>query len=431
LNTRSVAASVLAQVVIEGRFLTAALESALPALPKDNDRAFVQALCYGTLRWYWRLDRALAALARKPIKDAEVRLLALLGLYQLQYTRVKPHAAVAETVAAAGAKSWAKPFLNGVLRTYLRERERIDAEVESDPAALAHPDWLVRELARDWPDQHADLLRRNNEAPPLTLRVNLAQVSRADYLAQLAESGIPALPSAACASAVTVETPLPTEKLPGFAEGWVSVQDAAAQLAAPLLDLAAGQRVLDACAAPGGKTAHILESRADLGELVALDISPERIAKVRESLRREGLAATVLAADAARPETWWDGRPFDRVLVDAPCSATGVIRRHPDIKVLRQPSDLAELAKTQRSLLEAAWRVLAPGGKLLYATCSVLRQENEARIAAFLDAHPQARELEIAAGWGVKAAHGRQILTGDRGMDGFYYALLEKPWPPA
>ena len=427
LNTRSVAANVLARVLDEGEFLTSALETSLPLIPKSNDRAFAQALCYGVLRWYWRLDHVLAALTRKPIKDTEIRLLALLGLYQLKYTRVKPHAAVAETVAAAGAKTWAKPLLNGVLRTYQREQTHLEAEAEADEAvALAHPPWLVREFRKDWPAHYADLLRHNNEAPPLALRVNLGKASREAYLARLAEAGIPAGASEVCASAVIVETPMPVESLPGFAEGAVSVQDTAAQLAAPLLDLAAGQRILDVCAAPGGKTAHILETQADLKELVAIDIAPERIARVRENLRREGLSATVLAADATRPEAWWDGQHFDRILVDAPCSATGVIRRHPDIKVLRQPADVAGLEGTQRRILEAAWPMLAPGGKLLYATCSVLRRENEARIGEFLDAHPEARELEIEADWGIKAAHGRQILAGDRNMDGFYYALLEK-----
>lgn len=428
MNTRSVAASILARVLSEGEFLTAALDAALPHIPKDNDRAFVQALCYGVLRWYWRLDRILASLTRKPVKDLEVRLLALIGLYQVQYMRVKPHAAVSETVAAAGAKSWAKPLLNGVLRSYLRERERIDAEVEADVAAAsAHPAWLVRALARDWPEHDAEVLRQNNAAPPLTLRVNLARISREAYLAKLAEAGLAAQPLTAAPSAVLLENPVPVERLPGFPEGELSVQDAAAQLAAPLLDVQAGQRVLDLCAAPGGKTAHILESCADLKEVVAVDIAPERIARVRENLAREGLSATVIAADATRPEDWWDGQPFDRILVDAPCSATGVIRRHPDIKVLRQPADIDELTRTQARILDAAWSMLAPGGKLLYATCSVLRRENGTRVAAFLDAHPEARESPLAVDWGVPATPGRQVLTGENHMDGFYYALLEKP----
>lgn len=418
------------QVVGEGRTLTLVLDSALPKIPRDNDRAFVQALCYGVLRWYYRLDRVLARLTHRPLKDLEVRLLALLGLYQLKYTRVKAHAAVAETVAAARAKSWAKPLLNAVLRGYQREQSRIDAEVETDVvAALAHPAWMVRAFEQDWPDHGLDLLRANNEPPPLILRVNRLVTTRTDYLARLAVAGIPSRAAEAGDSAVVVETPVPVERLPDFAGGAVSVQDAAAQLAAPLLDLRPGQRVLDLCAAPGGKTAHILESCPELRELVAVDIAPERVARIRENLARAGLTATIIAGDAAAPEPWWDGEPFDRILVDAPCSATGVIRRHPDIKLLRQPEDVAELAALQARILESAWRLLAPDGRLVYATCSVFRQENEATIGRFLDAHREARERPVDLPFGIPVRHGRQILTGEAGMDGFYYACLERRSP--
>lgn len=430
MNTRAQAAAILAEVVGEGTFLTFALDQAIPQIPQENDRAFVRALCYGVMRWYWRLDRILSMLTHKPIRDYEIRMLALLGIYQLTYTRVKPHAAVAETVEAAGSKSWAKPLLNGILRSYQRERAHLEPAIDRhEPSASAHPDWLVGMLRKNWPDRYANLLAQNNLAPPLALRIHLGRISREDYLARLAEAGLPATPSDMCASAVIVDNPVPVEKLPGFAEGWVSVQDTAAQLAAPLLDLAPGQRVLDVCAAPGGKTLHILESCPDLQEVVAVDIAPERTAKITENLNRAGLAATVITADATRPDTWWDGRWFDRILVDAPCSATGVIRRHPDIKVLRQPDDIAELTETQSRILTAAWSMLAPGGVLVYATCSVLRRENEQRIGEFLATHDDAQELSIDAEWGLAAGHGRQILTGDHGMDGFYYARLRKLAP--
>jgi 16S rRNA (cytosine967-C5)-methyltransferase len=430
LNSRSVAASILAQVVGEGKILTQALESFLPKIPHENDRAFVQALCYGVLRWYWRLDHILTALTRKPIKDLEVRMLALLGLYQLNYTRVKPHAAVAETVAAAGPRGWAKPLLNGVLRSYQREQIRLEARAEaSEVAALAHPLWLIDWMRQDWPARYAELLNRNNEAPPLALRVNRRRTTREAYLARIEAAGLKARPSEACDTAIIVETPVPVERLPGFAEGVVSVQDTAAQLAAPLLNLSVGQRVLDVCAAPGGKAAHILEDCPELRELVAVDIAPERTAKIQANLARAALQATVLTADATRPETWWDGHGFDRILVDAPCSATGVIRRHPDIKVLRHPSDVVELTDLQRRILEAAWPLLVPGGQLLYVTCSVLRRENEAQIDEFLKSHRDARELPIEADWGTAANHGHQILTGDKDMDGFYYARVEKLSP--
>lgn len=426
MNTRAVAAGVLVQVIHEGHFLSLALGPHLAGIPKETDRAFVQALCYGTLRWYWRLERVLAALTRKPIKDEQVRALALLGLFQLRYTRVKPHAAVAETVAAAGSKSWAKPLLNGILRTYQRERARLESEAEAGDFASAHPPWLVECLRQDWPDRYLELLDSNNQAPPLTLRVNGRRASRDDYLSRLELAGIPAHSSAAVAGAVIVDSPVPAERLPGFADGSVSVQDAAAQLAAVLLDPEPGQRVLDLCAAPGGKTAHLLEYCPEVTELVAVDIVAERNTRVLQNLARENLAATVLTGDATRPETWWDGRPFDRILVDAPCSATGVIRRHPDIKVLRRLADLGNLTALQQRILGAAWDLLKPGGHLLYATCSVLRRENEMQIGEFLQSHPDAVELPISADWGIPVSHGRQIPTGDREMDGFFYAKLEK-----
>ena len=426
MNTRAVAAGILVQVVREGRFLDFALESSLTGIRGENDRAFVQALCYGVLRWYWRLDRIVAALTRKPIKDEEIRMLALLGLFQLRYMRVKPHAAVAETVAAAGRKTWAKPLLNGILRSYQREQARLEADIEASEAAAAHPPWLANRLKEDWPTHYAELMSRNNQPPPLALRVNLRVGLREDYLARLARVGVSAHPSDTVASGIIVDTPIPAEKLPGFPEGEVSVQDTAAQLAAGLLDAHPDHRILDLCAAPGGKTVHILESCADSPEVVAVDIAPERTAKIRENLARENLEARVLTADATQPAKWWDGRLFDRILVDAPCSASGVIRRHPDIKVLRREADIRELAELQQKLLNTAWPLLLPGGRLLYATCSVLRRENEEQIAEFLQAHPDAVEHPIEAAWGVPVGHGRQILTGDRNMDGFFYALLEK-----
>jgi 16S rRNA (cytosine967-C5)-methyltransferase len=427
LNTRSLAADVLVQVIQEGKSLTAALEPALSVITESSNRAFVQALCYGVMRWYWRLDRLLGQLTRKPIKDVRVRVLALIGLYQLQFMRVKPHAAVGETVSAAGSRTWAKPLLNGILRNYQRERESLEARVnEHEPSACAHPTWLFKKLQKDWPTDATALFKHNNELPPLTLRVNRLKQTREAYLARLVERDILAAASPACDSAITLINPMAVEAIPGFASGDVSVQDAAAQLAAGLLNLDIGQRVLDLCAAPGGKTAHILEHCPEISELVAVDISGDRLIRVQENLDRIGLKATLVTADAVNPAGWWDARPFDRILVDAPCSATGVIRRHPDIKVLRQPSDINDLCQTQLQILEAAWSMLAKGGQLLYATCSVLRAENEETISRFLCEHADACELPIYAEWGVSASHGRQILTGTGNMDGFYYARLAK-----
>ena len=427
MNTRSLAADVLVQVIQDGKSLTNALEPALSGIDGSSDRAFVQALCFGVTRWYWRLDCLLSQLTRKPIKDERVRILALLGLYQLQFMRVKPHAAVGETVAAAGNRSWAKPLLNGILRTYQRETESLDALVKQHESSFsAHPPWLFNLLKRDWPANAQSILDHNNEAPPLTLRVNQHKLSRAACLTRLADLGIQANASPTCESAITLDQPIAVDSIPGFADGDVSVQDAAAQLAAGLLNLKTGLRVLDLCAAPGGKTAHILEACPELVELVAVDISENRLLRVRENLDRIGLHATLVAGDAIHPTSWWDQRPFDRILVDAPCSATGVIRRHPDIKILRKSSDIEELCRMQGQILASAWSMLAEGGQMLYATCSVLRAENEETIARFLGEHRDARELPIDAPWGKTVSHGRQILSGTDNMDGFYYARLEK-----
>lgn len=428
MSTRALAAEILVQVVHHGSSLNAALEPSLPGLPGSNDRAFVQALCYGVLRWYWRLEKLLTLLTRKPIKDERIHLLALIGLYQLRYMRVKAHAAVGETVAAAGTRaSWAKPLLNGILRTYQRDQARLEAACDSDEAAaFAHPRWLTEQFRRDWPDRYRGLLEQNNEPPPLTLRVNRLKQTPEDYLERLSRANIQARTSALCPTALTLEQALSVESIPGFAAGEVSVQDGAAQFAAALMNLQPGQRVLDLCAAPGGKTAHLLETCPDLGEVVAVDVSAPRLGRVRENLDRLGLDARLIAGDATQARDWWDGRPFDRILVDAPCSGTGVIRRHPDIKLLRQPGDIPQLALNQQRILDAAWTLLAPGGLLLYATCSVLRAENEAAIGLFLARHGDAREIPIIADWGHPVRHGRQILTGEDGFDGFYYSRLDK-----
>lgn len=407
--------------------LTAALDAVLPDLASAKDRAFVQALVFGVLRQFHKLDFILAQLLDKPVKDQEIKALALLGLYQLAFMRVKDHAAVAETVAAVRKKTWAKPLLNGLLRNYLRGQERLMAACQADPsAAVSHPNWLIRRIQQDWPEQAEQLFTENNRQPPMALRVNLNQTDRESYLRLLQDQGLAARAGAYCPATVILETPVPVDRLPAFAEGWVSVQDGAAQLATGILDVGTGQRVLDVCAAPGGKAAHILETHPQIQELVAVDIDPVRMRRVDENLQRLRLKATVIVADASAPQSWWDGRRFERILLDAPCSATGVIRRHPDIKLLRKPGDIDPLAAAQQSILEAVWPLLAPGGKLLYATCSILKQENEQQVAGFLDSHAEAKELPIVADWGLPRPVGRQLLTGEGGMDGFYYALLAK-----
>jgi 16S rRNA (cytosine967-C5)-methyltransferase len=427
VNTRLIAASILSKVLYDGQSLTTALDNAFKTIESHKDKAFIQAVCYGVCRYFHRLDFVLNELLDKPLKDKQVKILILVGLYQLNYMRVKAYAAVSETVLATGKKPWAKAVVNGVLRNYLREQENLELKANTIPvAASSHPAWIIEHIQQDWPLQALDCLRENNLPPPMSLRINLARVSRDDYLQQLSELGIPAVTVDFCPSALLLIKPVAVDVLPGFAEGIVSVQDVAAQLAAGLLDLKAGQRVLDVCAAPGGKTAHILEQQSQLKELIAVDIDEARMLRVSENFQRLSLSAKLVVGDAANPKTWWDGQPFERILLDAPCSALGVIRRHPDIKVLRRPEDIAQLQVLQKNILHAVWPLLASGGLLLYATCSILKQENEQQIEAFLAHQQDAVELPINADWGVAGSYGRQIITGESGMDGFYYALLAK-----
>ena len=430
MNPRLAAAKALA-AVLSGK---ASLNSSLPTqLDKveDRDRGFTQDLAFGTARWQPRLSALAAKLLQKPFKaaDADVEALLLVGLYQLLYTRVPAHAAIGETVGCADKlkKPWAKALINAVLRRAQRESETLLAELERDPVVrTAHPRWLQKSLKAFWPEQWEAICAANNAHPPMILRVNRHHHTRDAYLALLGEAGIPAVPCQYSRDGIVLETPGDVRALPGFAEGWISVQDEAAQLAADLLELAPGQRVLDACCAPGGKTCHILEAEPKLAGVVAVDLEAKRLVRVKENLERLGLEAELIAADGRDTATWWDGKPFQRILLDAPCSATGVIRRHPDIKLTRQPDDIAALAVLQGELLDALWPTLEVGGMLLYATCSTLPTENTEVIEAFLARTPGARELDIASQAGLKQPHGRQLLAQEGGHDGFYYAKLIK-----
>ena len=424
MNVRLVAANVVVRV-LEGKSLTAALDEAWLKVPDVKERAFIQALCYGSIRYYFRLDFILSKLVNKPVKDKQVKALLILGLFQLQYMRVKEHAAVSETVAVMKKKQWAKSLLNAILRRYLREQEELEALADKH-VAYAHPDWMIKQIKASWGADAKGILFANNELPPMVLRVNSRFCSAADYIDLLAKNSISATLMANSEQAILLNEPLVVSKLPKFSDGWVSVQDSAAQLAAKLLNAQVGDRVLDVCAAPGGKTAHILEMQPGLASLLAVDIDANRLLRVKENLVRLHLEADVLAADAVKAESWWDGEQFDRILLDAPCSALGVIRRHPDIKLLRREEDIAQLQALQKQILQANWALLKPGGTLLYATCSVLKQENELQIESFLANNEDAEELVIDAEWGIKRPFGRQILTGDQFMDGFYYACLQK-----
>lgn len=428
-NARSAAARVLSRVLGEGRSLSAVLPPALNRIA-PRERGLLQELCYGTLRWYPQLQALLTRLLRTPLKPSEneVQAMLLLGLYQLLYLRLPDYAAVAATVAAARelGKNWATGLINGILRNFQRRRDDYLTELERDPCGrYAHPAWLLRCLQEDWPEEWPAIVAANNRHPPYSLRVNLARLSRQDYLQQLAAASIEAVPTPFSRAGLILAKACETQALPGFAQGWVSVQDIAAQLAAELLAPAPGLRVLDACAAPGGKACHLLETEPSLS-LLALDKDAERLRQVDDNLQRLGLSATTRVGDACKPTDWWDGRPYDRILLDAPCSGTGVLRRHPDIKVLRRPKDIEPLAAQQRALLQTLWPLLKPGGRLVYATCSVLKRENERNLAAFLADQPDAHEVPLAVAWGRPGCQGRQILPGETDMDGFYYCVLEK-----
>lgn len=430
MSTRAAAARVLARVLHGGASLSAALPAEQAGLAKPADRALLAELAYGSLRLEPRLAWLLGRLMPRPLAKREPLLHALLlaGLYQLTAMRLPAHAAVAESVNAARelGKDWAAGLVNAVLRRYQREQAALDAVADAEPVARhAHPRWLLTQLQQDWPDDWETLCAANNARAPMTLRVNTARGSVVAYQQRLTEAGLTATLHPHAAAALTLTEPVDVTALPGFTDGEVSVQDAAAQLAAPLLDVQPGLRLLDACAAPGGKTAHLLES-SQPSELLALDNDAARLDRVAETLARLKLAARLVHADAASPADWWDGTPFDRILLDAPCSASGVIRRHPDIKVLRRAADIEALVSQQARLLDALWACLAPGGKLLYATCSVLAAENGQQVKNFLTRTPDAAALPLAADWGRPAGHGRQILPGEAGMDGFFYARLVK-----
>ena len=417
--------------VLDGMALPAAL-AAVDDGSELRGRSLVQELSYGTLRHWGRCDALTRVLAAKPITDATLAALVAVALYQLDHTDAPPFAVVDRAVDAAGliARPQAKALVNALLRRYLRERVALNAQVAaaSPVARWSYPRWWIGRVEADHPQHWQQILAVGNERPPLTLRFNRRVGTRASLLALFAAEGIAA--TAAGASGIIVDPPRPVTGLPGFAQGAFAVQDLGAQLAAPLLEVRDGLRVLDACAAPGGKASHLLEL-ADI-ELVALDRDEARLPRVRDNLRRLGHAernVQVLAGDAGEPSQWWDGRPFDRILVDAPCTASGIVRRHPDAKWLRRKSDLAALGGEQQRILRALWPLLAPGGSLLYATCSVFAGENELRVLEFMAQTPEALRETIR--FDPEIAHeGGQLLPSGKGArhnhDGFFYALLRR-----
>ena len=404
------AARALAQVRA-GRSLNEAL-SALADQPTVA-RAAAQDIIYGVLRAYGRGDFILGRLMARPLTHEETQALLLAALYRLETRPGAEPMVVDQAVAAAGelVNGTLKPVVNGVLRNFLRQRDSLLTEVQGDDVARhQHPAWWLSRLRRAFRDDWPGIVAAGNMAPPMTLRVNTRRISVSDYLDKLQAIGASA--EKVGSAGLRLAMPMGVERLPGFADGWVSVQDAGAQRAAELLDPPHGARVLDACAAPGGKTAHLLE-RADVS-VVALDIDATRARRISDNLGRLGLTAEVRAADCLTVDDWWDGQMFDAILADVPCSASGVARRHPDIKTLRRESDIRVLARTQTAILDTLWRLLKSGGRMLYATCSVFGEENEGQIDAFLVRQTDARRIAEER-WLPDAAH-----------DGFYYALLEK-----
>jgi 16S rRNA (cytosine967-C5)-methyltransferase len=386
------------------------------------------------LRHHWRLQFWIGQLLERPLKprDSVINALLAIGLYQLTATRIPDHAVVSQTVEASRLLRRPKlaGLLNAVMRRFLRE-DIASATPDSAEAVHDHPQWLIDAIQHDWHGHGDAILAANNARAPMWLRVDASRATAAEYVQQLAEAGIAADTFDAIDGAVKLAEPVPVTNLPGFAEGLVSVQDAAAQLAAPWLLQGGGGRVLDACAAPGGKSGHLLELGGAAIDLTCVDRDPERLRSVEDNLRRLGRSATLVCGDASTPQDWWDGSTFDAILLDAPCSATGVIRRHPDIKLLRRAADIAPLAGLQRSLLDRAWELLAPGGRLLYVTCSVLAAENDGVLRPFLVATPDARENDALQNNNIRdvmqrKACGYQVLPGTADMDGFYYACLEK-----
>lgn len=428
-DTRALAAQALADVALRGTSLREAMEQRAPKLRDPRDRALLTALLNDGARWWLRFDAALDRLLDKPLrrKEPEVHALLVLGLVQLDILQLQDYAAVAATVEAARALNRPRlaGLVNAVLRRWQRERTTLLAELDAQlETRYAMPTWLTQAIHTNWPAQAEAVLADGNREPPLMLRANRRRVARDVLLEQLRSGGYTADPHPWLADGIVLPHSSDVTRMPGFAQGLFAVQDGAAQVAADLLDVRNGQRVLDACAAPGGKACHALE-RADIA-LTAVEFDATRATRIRQNLERLGLTADVRLGDAGDPSGWWDGKPFDRIMIDAPCSATGVLRRRPDVRLHRRASDLAALVAQQQRILAALWPLLAPGGRLVYVTCSLLRAENEAVVAPFLAGHDDARVIPVQLSAGQAAAVGWQILPGDGDLDGMYYAVLER-----
>lgn len=433
-NTRAAAAKAVFLVAVKKQSLSTAFPEETQALgPKD--RAFAQELCYGTIRYYFLLKAIAKILLHSPLKnnDLDVECLLLVGIYQLLFTRVPEYAAVSETVSATKSlgKIWAKALLNKILRRVINEKEALlDEAKKNSEANFSHPQWMIDAFKKAYPETWQDILHANNAPAPLYLRVNSQKIVRDEYLALLEEKNIPAEIVPHLDQAIKLKDPIPVSFLPGFKEGFCSLQDASGQLVEKFLDVHKNHRVLDACAAPGSKSCHILETHPDLGLFTAIDSDSKRLLLVKENLSRLEIPhekVHMILSDASHVKQWWDGVPFDRILLDAPCSSTGVIRRHPDIKLLRQSADISKMAQQQLHLLKALWPILAKDGLLLYTTCSILPEENSAVIHQFLNQNKEATGLQLSVPNAISSnKYGSQCLPQMDGPDGFFYALLKK-----
>jgi len=428
-SARATAARIITLVLKQQQSLNAVLRKNISLLP-ENERALCQQLCYGVIRWQLPLQAIADQLIAKPLKnkDADIAALLLCGLYQLRSMRLPEHAALSETVNSCKTlgKPWAKGLINASLRNYQRNKQQFEAAIaKTDKAHYAHPKWILNQLQKDWPEDWQSIVEANNQQAPMMLRVNRQQYSRDEYLKWLQEQGFKAKAINGCVDGIELDKPCDVNALPGFFTGAASVQDGAAQHTVELLGIKQNQRILDACAAPGGKTCHILEVEPT-NDVVAIDIDAERLLRIKENTQRLDLSAELIAADAGDIDAWWDKKLFDRILIDAPCSGTGVIRRHPDIKVLRRPEDLQSLVNKQQQLLENLWPLLNTGGLIVYTTCSVFKQENELQVMNFLQKHPEAEEIKRSPPPASPRPVGYQRLPGEGNMDGFYYVCIRK-----
>ena len=431
LQVRALAALAISKLIKTRQNLTAILPGFLQRIQEKKDQSFLQELCYGVMRYYHKLDYLVDNLLETPLrsKDIDIKVLLMAGLYQAIHLRTPAHAMVSATVEACVdlRKPWAKNLVNAILRKFQRNSEHLLQSIEANfQAFYSHPQWLLDILMQDFPHEWQSICTRNNDYPPMYLRVNRRKIPVDQYLEMLNQANIPATLINGFPDAIKLDTPVDVQKLPGFNHGYVSVQDLAAQLTPCFLDLHPGQKVLDACAAPGGKLAHMLEFESQLNHVVAVENDVFRFEKLVQTLERLQLQATLHRADVLDLHSWWNGEKFDRILLDAPCSAIGVIRRHPDIKFLRNVKDVEIITETQSKLLETLWPLLNTGGKLLYITCSILKDENDNQIKKFITSHKKSNLIIPDAEWGYKTEYGRQILPGQNDMDGFYYACLQK-----